>query len=184
MPNNTWMWVALGSCVLLACGNEEPESAAGAMSADAQTPPTQAAALESWLQAGEYRSWQCEPEVHASRSPSPHGFNRICSNDVVSAHAGGTDDWPIGAAGVKELYASADARSPMGYSVYLKTRGDSGGGAGWYWYERIGSQVVADGLGDSGPAKSVCVGCHAAAGADGAHTPTAGGRDEVYTPVE
>jgi hypothetical protein len=102
---------------------------------------------------------------------------------VISAHAEGPADWPSGAAAVKELYASADATSPLGYAVYLKTRADSAGGAGWYWYERIGKDVVADGMGDSGTAKSICVGCHIAAGSDEAHTPTAGGRDQVYTPV-
>jgi len=28
-----------------------------------------------------------------------------------------------------------------------------------------------------------CVGCHGAAGSNAAHTPSAGGRDQVYTPV-
>jgi hypothetical protein len=166
-----------------ACSDAESTNSADATSANAQTPPTDAAAVESWLRAGSYKSWQCEPEVHASRAPSPHGFNRICSNDVISAHAEGSEDWPKGAAGVKELYASADDKSPMGYSVYLKTGADSAGGAGWYWYERIGENVVADGMGDSGKAKSICVGCHMAAGSDPGHTPTAGGRDQVYTAV-
>ena len=66
----------------------------------------------------------------------------------------------------------------------LKLDDDSADGANWYWYERIeGSGVVADGTGDSGTAKSICVGCHAGAGIDAAHTPTVGGRDQVYTPV-
>jgi hypothetical protein len=43
--------------------------------------------------------------------------------------------------------------------------------------------VVADGMGGSGPAKDICVGCHVAAGSDAAHTPSPGGRDQVYTPV-
>ena len=128
--------------------------------------------------------------MHEARAPSPHGFNRICSNDLISAHKGGA--WPKGAAAVKELYASLDATTPTGYSVYLKTSDDSAGGASWYWYERLPPadaarfglpEVVADGLGNAGNAKSICVSCHVAAGSDAAHTPSAGGRDQVYTPV-
>ena len=43
--------------------------------------------------------------------------------------------------------------------------------------------VVADAFGTSGPAQTICVGCHSAAGSDAAHTPSANGHDEVYTPV-
>ncbi|HEU4536355.1 MAG TPA: hypothetical protein VFS00_19660, partial [Polyangiaceae bacterium] len=58
-------------------------------------------------------------------------------------------------------------------------------GANWYWYERLPEPqgVVADGLGNAGGAKDICVSCHVAAGADAEHTPTPGGRDQVYTPV-
>jgi hypothetical protein len=151
-----------------------------------------AKAIETWLSGGKYKDWQCESDVHESRSPSPHGFNRICSNDVLSAKATDDGDWPKGAAAVKELFASADDAKPVGYAVYLKTNTESAGGDNWYWYERVPNDsaaphddngVVADGLGNSGPAKSICVGCHAAAGSDMAHTPTTGGRDQVYTPV-
>ena len=69
----------------------------------------------------------------------------------------------------------------MGYAVYLKTEADSAAGANWYWYEIQGTQVVADGLGTGNQA--LCTGCHNAAGADSAHTPSPGGRDDVYTPV-
>jgi hypothetical protein len=154
--------------------------------------PQGAAAVERWLKAGEYLTWNCEPRVHASRSPSPHGYNRICSNDIIADNALGEGPFALGAAAVKELYASADATELVGYAVYLKTQSDSAGGANWYWYERVpldsaaphdAEGVVADGLGDSGPAKKICVGCHAAAGMDSAHTPSEGGRDQVYTPV-
>jgi hypothetical protein len=161
-------------------------------STTSQTPPQGAAAIEAWLTAGSYKDWQCEPAVHAARSPSPHGFNRICSNDLISATATGTGNWPKGAAAVKELHASASSTTPMGYAVYLKTADDSAGGANWYWYERVqldsaaphdSAGVVADGMGGGGTAKTICVGCHVAAGSDAAHTPSVGGRDQVYTPV-
>ncbi|HEX4334880.1 MAG TPA: hypothetical protein VH062_03140 [Polyangiaceae bacterium] len=159
----------------------------------AQQPAMSAAMVATWLAKGDYKSWACEPAVHEARSPSPHGFNRICSNDVLSAAAGSTEPFPEGAAAVKELYASVTGTTPVGYAVYSKTKADSEGGAAWYWYEIIPTDsmaaphdktgLVADGLGDGGPAKMICVGCHAAAGSDAAHTPTVGGHDQVYTPV-
>lgn len=160
---------------------------------DAQTPAQGAAAVEAWLAKGDYKKWKCETALHEARSPSPHGFNRICVNDALAAKATGTDDWPKGAAAVKELYAGATDTAPVGYAVELKTADDSGGGAGWYWYERVpldsaaphdSKGVVADGAGNAGTPKSICVGCHTAAGSDAAHTPSPGGRDFVYTPVQ
>ena len=159
---------------------------------DAQTPPQTGTEVEAWLAQGMYKSWACESAIHEARDPSPHGFNRICSNALVAANATGTNPWPAGAAAVKELYASATDTTPIGYAVYLKLEADSKGGDNWYWYERVpldhpaphdANGVVADGDGTGGPAKTICVGCHVAAGADPAHTPSAGGRDQVYTPV-
>ncbi|MEJ7601569.1 MAG: hypothetical protein WKG01_26940 [Kofleriaceae bacterium] len=149
----------------------------------AQTPPTGAAAIEAWLSQGFYKGWNCEGAVHAGRSPTPHGFNRICTNSALSLALPGSAAWPAGAAAVKELHASAAGGTPIGYAVYLKQEAESAGGAGWYWYERINADVVADGTGAAGPAKTVCVGCHMGAGSDPAHTPTPGGRDLVYTPI-
>jgi hypothetical protein len=149
-------------------------------------------AVEAWLAQGDYKQWACEPAVHAALSPSPHGFNRICSNDVISSNATGTSTWPSGAAAVKELYASLSDTTPNGYAVYLKTAADSAAGAAWYYYERVpldstaphdANGVVADGLGAAGAPLTVCVSCHAAAGSDAAYTPSPGGRDFVYTPV-
>jgi len=164
----------------------------GGPAATAELPPMGAAAVEAWLAAGSYKSWTCEPAVHAARSPSPHGFNRICSNALIAGNAEATATWPKGAAAVKELYAASTDATPVGYAVYAKTATDSAAGAGWYWYERVpldhpaphdAAGVVADGLGSSGPAMQICVGCHGAAGSDAAHTPSLGGRDQVYTPV-
>jgi cytochrome c553 len=158
--------------------------AGGAAVGTAQLPPEGGAAVEAWLTTGAYKQWHCESAAHAARSPSPHGFNRICSNDAIASNATGTAAWPAGAAAVKELYDSATATAPTGYAVYKKKQADSAAGANWYWYERLaGGAVVADGTGDTGPAMSICVGCHAAAGSDTAHTPSVGGRDQVYTPV-
>jgi cytochrome c553 len=164
----------------------------------AQMPPMGGPLVEAWLAGGAYKMWYAEPAIHASRSPSPHGFDRVYSNDLIYSNASGTGPWPAGAAAVKELYNSASDTTPVGYAVYLKTETDSAGGDNWYWYERVPltsaaphdeNGVVADGLGsaatpDSGAAgPGLCVGCHSAAGSDAAHTPSLGGRDEVYTPV-
>ena len=159
---------------------------------NAQAPAMGASEVTDWLQGGAYLSWHCEPSVHEARTPSPHGFNRICSNDLLAQSAAANGPWPKSAAAVKELHASATSTTPVGYAVYSKTQADSAGGANWYWYEIVpldsaaphdATGLVADGLGDGGPAKSICVGCHAAAGSDAMHTPSAGGRDQVYTPV-
>jgi hypothetical protein len=150
---------------------------------DDQTPPTSGAAVEAWLADGMYKNWASEPAVHASRAPSPHGFNRIYVNGLVASNAAGTGAWPKGAATVKELFASATATTPMGYAVSLKLDSDTAAGANWYWYERLAQDVVADGNGSKGPPLTICVGCHTGAGIDAAHTPTVGARDQIYSPI-
>ena len=171
-----------------ACGSDDAKPAPG----DDQTPPMGRVAVEAWLHDGAYKTWAAEPGAHASRSPSPHGFNRIFSNNLLAANASGTGAWPKGVAAVKELYASATDATPVGYAVYLKLATDSASGSNWYWYERVpptsdaphdGNGVVADGAGSGGPSKDICVGCHAGAGSDATHTPSPGARDQVYTPV-
>jgi hypothetical protein len=161
----------------------------------AQMPPMGGTNLEAWLATGEYKNWHCESAVHSARDPSPHGFNRICSNDAIANQV----NWPAGAAAVKELYAgpveAGSQATPVGYAVYLKTNEDSAGGANWYWYERVPADsavphdsngVVADGFGGAGdggnPAYNICVNCHSASGTP-AHTTSPGSRDQVYTPV-
>lgn len=144
----------------------------------ADLPPTGLDAdVTAWLARGDYKTgtWKCESAPHAARSPSPHGINRICSNKTLSEHGAG--EFPIGAAGVKELYDGAGAQI-VGYAVYRKMK--AGGGEAWYWWEQMGGSTVANGLGDTGVAKSVCVGCHAGAGSDSAHS----GHDQVYTQVK
>jgi hypothetical protein len=143
-----------------------------------QTPPTGAAAVETWLAAKHYLAWHCEAAPHEGRSPSAHGRNRICTNDLLSAHT--TGEYPVGAAAVKELYKSS-GDTVAGFAVSLHNKAGAAGGD-WYWYERLPgrSSPVADGQGSGGGAKSICVSCHAAAGSDGAHP----GHDYVYTQVK
>ncbi len=177
------------SGLLAACGSDDGNNT---NTGDDQTPPSGRVAVESWLSDGAYKAWASESAVHPSRDPSPHGFNRIFSNDLIAANATGAGAWPKGAAAVKELYADMTSTTPVGVAVYLKLDSDSAGGDNWYWYERVpldseaphdANGVVADGNGNSGAAKEICVGCHIGAGIDAAHTPTPGGRDQVYTPV-
>jgi hypothetical protein len=160
-------------------GNEDIGTGAvpGTGPGDAQTPPTGGAKVEAWLAGGAYKSWHCEPAPHAARPVSGHAANRICSNDLLSAHGDG--EYPVGAAAVKELYEQYEDGSTRitGYAVYLHVK--PGGGGTYYWYERAGDGVFADGLGVSGSPKDTCVACHQAAGTDA----TRPGHDLVYTQV-
>src|SRR5262245_23751742 len=175
----TYRYVMATLCVALWTSCADDSMTSTTENANTRLPPQGARAVEAWLATGEYEDWTCESEVHEARSPSPHGFNRICSNDAIASHARDKGPWPPGAAAVKELYASADSKTPKGYAVYVKTEADSADGDNWYWYERLtpDGKPVADGMGDEGPAKTVCVACHVAAGSDDAHTPSPGGRD-------
>ncbi len=201
-PVRSKSWLLMAAFMIFSCSdltgcdsdskNQQTGTGGTGGSGSGSLPPMGATAVESWLATGAYKQWTCEPAVHAARAPSPHGFNRICSNSAISANAGGTAAWPQGAAAVKELHPDAASTTPVGYAVYLKMAADSAGGANWYWYERVpisdpaphdSAGVVADGMGNAGPAMQICVGCHGPAGSDADHTPTAGGRDLVYTPV-
>jgi hypothetical protein len=144
---------------------------------DSQTPPTGSdSAIAAWLTKADYKNWRCEPAVHDARSPSPHGKNRICSNAKLSA--AGPGEFPIGSASVKEIYDDA-GMNVVGYAV--ATKESTGKGEAWYWYEKTPAMgVVANGLGSSGSALGICVGCHQGAGSDANHS----GHDFVYTQVK
>ncbi len=137
---------------------------------DPQLPPTNASSMAAWLEEGSYTSWRCESAPHDARSPSPHGRNRVCNNDAVVNHTG-SGPYPVCAANVKEL---VDAQGAItGYTVSRRVAEGSDPSA-WYWYERLGSNVVADGRGVAS-----CTACHSAAGSDAQHS----GQDNVYTRV-
>lgn len=147
---------------------------------DSQIPPQGYEAIEAWLAEGHYKSWKCQAGVVDPIEISPHGKQRICTNDVHTAHNGMTGEYPVNAAGVKELYDAAGA-TIVGYAVYLHTSA-GGTGANWYWYERVplDSMVEHDpmtGVVADGSDVPLCVGCHSAAGSDAAHP----GHDFVYT---
>jgi hypothetical protein len=194
--------LALGLATALAgCGNGSSSTGGGGngttttgtLTSDAQTPPQGETAVKAWLAMGSYKQWHCEPAEHLARAPSPHGVNRICSNNKLAAASG--PPFPQGSAAVKEIWSMSDGGAAdggmvggaiIGYAVYLKTSADSASGANWYWYEddpafEMPGMVVADGMGGSGPPKSICVGCHTLAGSDTMHT---GPGDFVYTQVK
>lgn len=158
------------------CPGKEAGCPAVSTPGDAQTPATGSPAdIDAWIAKGDYKAWHCETAPHASRSPSPHGPNRICSNDLVSAHT--TGEYPTGAAAVKELY-DANSAKIIGYAMYRKM--SAGGGDTFYWYE-TNSGVVANGVGKAGTnSGNICVGCHSKTGSDAMHS----GHDFVYTQVK
>jgi hypothetical protein len=134
-----------------------------------QIPPQGYAAIDPWLQASSYTAagWYCEDAPHPGTAPSPHGMNRICSNEMVSENVSG--EYPVGSSSVKELYDDTGANI-VGYAVTSKV--SSGGAESWYFYEQVppgtvitgitidANGVVADDLGDTGQAASVCASCH------------------------
>ncbi len=75
---------------------------------------------------------------------------------------------------MKELFDDA-GENVVGHAVAVKIA--DGQGEAWYWFEQIGSRVIANGPGDAGPARSVCVRCHNRAGT------TLFGHDMVFTQV-
>ena len=159
----------LGACASSAPGLEDGEvlEANDELVGTAQLPPTgNAAAIATWLKSGVYKSWKCEAAAHPRRGVSPHGMNRICSNTALSTSVAG--NYPVGAAGVKEIYTGTTI---TGYAFYRKLKAGAGADK-WYWYEDLNNAVQANGPGTSGVPKTVCAGCHSSAP-----------RDFVFTPV-
>ncbi len=183
----------VGSLALVGCGastggvpGKDAGCPAGCPAVDAgcpagcpQSPPmgTEAAA-DAWLAKGEYKTWKCEAASHPGRSPSPHGPNRICNNTKLSGTAAG--NYPVGAASVKELFVTDGGTAISGYAYGVKIAAGASTGASWYWFEKNGGSLIANGKGDkAGNELTVCTGCHQGAGSDAAHS----GRDFVYTQV-
>jgi hypothetical protein len=128
---------------------------------DPQVPPRGQDDVLTWLEAGHYQSWSCEPERHGPAPGSGHGPNRICSNDALVAAANLDTGFPPGAASVKEVFESDDS---IVYAVYRKMDETTGGNS-WYWYEGDRDGNVANGQGDT-----TCTGCHGRAPRDFVYT--------------
>jgi len=121
---------------------------------DPQIPPSDAAALLAWLQAGNYLEWTAESAPHPSGGPH-FGRVRTYLNDALFASlTAGDEAHPAGAAAVKELYGGS-GDEVRGWSVSIKTAAASAGGANWYWLEHFNGNSVAAGQGIG-----LCTGCH------------------------
>lgn len=171
-------------CAPLGCGKDTPDKLpdagasdlatpsadlagadmAGGTSFDPQTPPQGGAPLMAWLNAGYYKSWRCEAAAHPAGPNGAHGTNRVCSNNL-QAGTGGSGEFPVGAASVKELYSGTNV---VGYAVSLRIKTGPSGDS-WYWYEN----------GFGGVGITSCTGCHSKAGSGGTYI----GRDFVFVRV-
>lgn len=118
---------------------------------DPELPPRGSEDVSSWIEAGHYTSWACEPEAHPPRGSSPHHRNRICSNALL-ATATGDGPYPVGAAAVKELVT--ESGSIAQYALYRKVEPGDGGDT-WYWFEGKRGDVPFNGMGES-----TCTDCH------------------------
>lgn len=168
-------------CVLLGaggagCGSEPGPGAVSDLGAssvvtgDDQTPPMGQTALEAWLATAVYKAWACESGPMPPRPNGAHNRTRVCSNRLVNTNTGG--EYAVGGASVKELFSSSDQL--IGYAVSRHIKAGSTADT-WYWYERSGSSLYADGVG-----VGLCSGCHSAAGSDASHQ----GHDYVYVQVK
>jgi len=146
--------------ILAACSDPGPASF-GDVVDDPQVPPRGQDDVLTWLEAGHYMEWSCEPEKHPPAPGSGHGPNRICSNDALVAAANLDGVFPPGAASVKEVFEADDS---IVYAVYRKME-DAEGGNSWYWYEGTRDGNVANGQGDD-----TCTGCHGRAPRDFVYT--------------
>lgn len=159
---------------------------------EAQPPTTGRAAVRAWLAAGAWRRWRCEASAHPAMGLSPHGYDRICNNGVLAGAPAGAP-WPVGASSVKELHDPANPDQVVGYAVYLKVR-EGTDGSNWFWFETVRpgfvlnppvptdpDGTVAEGFGDRGAARTICVDCHARSGAN--DSGVVGFGDFVYTRV-
>jgi hypothetical protein len=152
----------LSLCLCLALlGCSDGPATYGDQLADPEVPPRGHADLMTWLEAGHYLAWRCEDAPHPARPGSGHGSNRICSNAAL-ASASGTGLFPVGAASVKEIFAS-DGSIRL-YAVALKVAAEPGGDS-WYWFEGSRGDVIANGEGDG-----TCTGCHSRAPQDYLYT--------------
>lgn len=127
--------------------------------------PADPADFGAFLAAERYNDWDCEPELHPSQEPSPHGMNRICQNDIASAALDGEGNWPVGTAFVKEQFNAAGELGAISVSV---RESDAEGSAGWRFYREANGAVTNNNTG-----QFFCTNCH-----DGAD------RDFVWSTVD
>ena len=125
------------------------------------TIPTSNEDLHKYLVAGKYKKFAAaESDRHPSGGPHTRFGSpvKVYMNAVMSdAFKTGKNTLPKGAASVKEMFSKEGQLE--GWAVMLKTKNNSDGGDGWFWYESTNisdaSDVVARGNG-----VAMCYGCH------------------------
>jgi hypothetical protein len=134
--------------------------------AHAETPPAEASALRSWLDAGRYRDWSHESRQHRSTGLHPEAVVTYVNAPLHDSLAAAAREHPAGAAAVKELYRGGRL---SGFAVAIKTEARSAVGRGWYWYEVTSLDAEAKPVAAANGVP-LCLGCHLT------------GRDFVLTP--
>jgi len=124
---------------------------------DEPPPPTDAATLLPWLEAGNYARWDAEAERHPSRGPHFDGVRTFVNATLLESLEAGSEDHPVGSSVVKELYGAGP--DVGGWAVMVKVAAGSSVD-NWYWYESFQGTTYADATGVDG-----CGDCHTA-GAD------------------
>ena len=138
--------------------SEDTETSAGTDESTGTTggavepPPTGEAALLPWLEAGNYTDWASEAEPHPSAGPHFTAVRTFVNAPLLESLEGGSDDHPVGAAVVKELFGNSPAIG--GWAVMVKVAPGSSVDS-WYWYESFEGATYADDTGVNG-----CGNCH------------------------
>ncbi|MBV1856771.1 MAG: hypothetical protein KUG77_00065 [Nannocystaceae bacterium] len=120
-------------------------------------PPTDAATLLPWLQAGTYASWDAEAARHPSEGPHFDGVRTFVNAALLASLEAGSVNHPVGSSVVKELYGATPKVG--GWAVMVKVAEGSSVN-NWYWYESFQGTTYADDTGIDG-----CGDCHVS-GAD------------------
>lgn len=115
-------------------------------------PPTDAATLLPWLEAGNYARWDAEAERHPSEGPHFDGVRTFVNSVLLESLEAGGDDHPVGSSVVKELYGAGPEVG--GWAVMVKVAAGSSVD-NWYWYESFQGTTYADATGVGG-----CGDCH------------------------
>ncbi len=141
---------ATGTGTATATDTEASEDSTG--EAADPPPPTDAASLLAWLEAGNYAGWDAEAERHPSQGPHFDGVRTFVNATLLESLQGGGDDHPVGASVVKELYG--EGPEVGGWAVMVKVAPGSNVNS-WYWYESFSGTTYADDTGVNG-----CGNCH------------------------
>lgn len=119
--------------------------------------------LFSFLQKGEYKSFKVhENGTHLSAGPHADYDMPVqvyYSNKMSESLAAGDEEHPLGAGVVKELFEN-DAKTLLGWSVYVKTQKDSDDGNGYFWVEFLSTTNPNKVPAPAENGSSACVGCH------------------------